>query len=121
MNPLTPERLAEIQHLVYKFEHFPLDANDKVMAVYVKDLLSEIKRLRGDLSAIQTGIDNEFNDGQSTKSDDLLDNFQEFVRHHKEVETERNQLRAQLSDAQAKLVRLQKRINYLEERDVEQN
>jgi len=52
-----------------------------------------VSRLKQTLAAIESGIKNEFSDGKSTMSDDLLDNFQEFVRHHKEVETERNVLR----------------------------
>lgn len=41
-----------------------------------------------ELAAIKTAIDKEYADGKSVKSDDMLDNMAEWVRHHAEIEQE---------------------------------
>jgi len=55
----------------------------------------ETAALRGDIAAIQAGLTKEFTNG-GKPSGDLIDDFECFINHHAEVETERNALRAAL-------------------------
>lgn len=87
LNHSTEERAKLIVQLT---DHVPV--RDQLNALTARAVAAEQT-----LGAIESAIAAEYNDGKSKRSGDLLDDFAEWVRHHAEVESERNQLRADLA------------------------
>lgn len=100
MKLLTPAELEEIKRRGDNFRDCTRYTDELA-------LHGHIAALQYELAAIRAAVDAEFDDGKSVKTGDLLDDFAEFVRHHAEVEIERNALRKQVEEWKAPTPQLQ--------------